>query len=85
MNYYDKYVKYKHKYLKLKGGALSNCINYELIEKDCLDDVYLKSIYEKNIIYQNTLTKLDRFIIWFYTKDSAFINNFLRDKRNILI
>lgn len=42
----------------------------------------MKYIYDKNIKYQNTLKKLDRFIIWFYTWDSSFLNNFLRDKRN---
>lgn len=86
MDFQKKYIKYKHKYSMLKGGVRSNCTSrLKLIEKDCIDNEIIRSIYDKNIIYQRSLSELDRYIIWFYTYDSSFVNNYLREKRNKII
>jgi hypothetical protein len=87
INYYEKYKKYKNKYLELKGGAKTNCYKRSqyIVEKDCINDGYFNVLYCKNIEYQNSLTQLDRYIIWFYTWDSEFVNNFLRNIRDIEI
>ena len=55
MNYYNKYLKYKSKYLKLKGGndlnKLSSDVNYNIIS--FLDFVSLGNFLNTNKEYNN--------------------------------
>ena len=78
--------KYKFNKLDFHGGNNINC-NYNnlLDEKDCIDGtdenaVYMKKIYQEQMIYQNKLDKLDRFLIWFYTYTSTVFNSYLIKK-----
>lgn len=78
--------KYKFNKLDFFGGNNVNC-NYNnlLDEKDCIDGtdadaIYMKQIYEEQMIYQNKLDKLDRFLLWFYTYTSTVFNGYLIKK-----
>jgi hypothetical protein len=86
-NYYNKLQKYQSKIIQY-GGLDSNCNSKKrLKESDCITigkDDYITRLYQENILYQSGLSDLDRFIIWFYTWDSSFVNTFLiRKGRNI--
>lgn len=75
--------KYKFNKLNLHGGSINCNANDKLDEKDCiqLDDPeisYINQLYERQMIYQDMISELDRFIIWFYTYTSFVFNMYIK-------
>jgi hypothetical protein len=97
MDYKNKYLKYKSKYLELKGGNkcdtnFQNLMDFKLENKDY--KIYqgsinespcgLDDLYQKCKLYLDSLPKIQEFILWTYTDGALarLLNNYLLKDKN---